>query len=66
VSAMGAGPDPIPRKHMTVERLATAIRRAVTDAGLRDRAARLGTAIQREHGVTEAVEHFERSIERSS
>lgn len=53
---LGVGPDPIPRKQLTVGRLAAAIEKAVTDEGIRQRAARLGSRIQAEDGIARAVE----------
>ena len=38
VKALGLGPDPIPQKSLTADRLARAIRIAVTDAGMKQRA----------------------------
>jgi sterol 3beta-glucosyltransferase len=56
VKALGLGPDPIPRKELTAERLAGAIRAAVTDAGIRQRAQACGAAIRAEDGTGRAVE----------
>jgi sterol 3beta-glucosyltransferase len=56
VADLGAGPDPIPRRTLTVDRLAAAIHRAVSDPALRARAAALGRRIQAEDGVTRAVQ----------
>lgn len=53
---LGVGPQPIPRKKLTIERLAQAIRTAVSDQGMRRRAAELGARIQAEDGVGRAVE----------
>jgi UDP:flavonoid glycosyltransferase YjiC (YdhE family) len=55
VAELGVGPEPIPRKRLTVERLAQAMERAVTDETMRRRAAALGTKIQAEDGVARAV-----------
>ena len=60
VAALGAGPPPIPRKSLTRQRLAAALRLAVTDAAMRERAARLGALIRAEDGVTVASRHFDR------
>lgn len=60
VAALGVGPAPIPRKRLTRERLADALRRTVADEGMRRRAADLGARIRAEDGVAEAVEHFGR------
>jgi sterol 3beta-glucosyltransferase len=55
VANLGVGTAPIPRKKLTVELLAQAIDRAVTDPWLRQRAADLGTKIQTEDGIANAV-----------
>jgi len=55
VKALGAGPAPIPRKRLTVDRLAYAISVAVTDESIRKRAAELGETIRAEDGVVNAV-----------
>jgi UDP:flavonoid glycosyltransferase YjiC (YdhE family) len=56
VADLGVGPTPIPRKKLTVERLAQAIQIAVTDEAMRQRAVDLGLRIQAEDGVARAVE----------
>jgi sterol 3beta-glucosyltransferase len=56
VEALGSGPKPIPRSKLTPERLADAIRTAITDQPMRDRAAMLGEKIRAEDGVRNAVE----------
>jgi len=55
VAELGAGPEPVPRKSLTVERLAAAIEKAVKDQTMRERAAELGMKIQAEDGVARAV-----------
>jgi sterol 3beta-glucosyltransferase len=59
---LGVGPRPIPRKKLTAERLAEAIRVAVTDPAMRDWSAALGAQIQAEDGVARAVELFEQHL----
>ncbi len=59
VAALGVGPAPLPRKQLTVERLAAAIEQAVNDRGMRQRAADLGAAIRAEDGVGCAVAAIE-------
>jgi sterol 3beta-glucosyltransferase len=61
----GVGPRPIPRKRLSVELLAEAINTAVTDTGLRERAAQLGERIRTENGVQEAVRVIEEYFERN-
>ncbi len=55
VAKLGVGPKPIPRRKLTVERLAQAIRKALTDQTMRERAADLGSRIHAEDGVARAV-----------
>ena len=56
VTELGAGPRPIPFRELTAESLADAIRQAMTDAALRERAARIGELIRAEDGVGAAAE----------
>lgn len=56
VRALGAGPEPIPRRRLTAARLAAAIRAAVTDPRLSQAAADLGRAIRAEDGPGRAVQ----------
>jgi sterol 3beta-glucosyltransferase len=55
VAALGVGPAPLPLFKLTAERLADAITRATTEAGMRQRAAALGEHLRREDGVGRAV-----------
>jgi UDP:flavonoid glycosyltransferase YjiC (YdhE family) len=55
VAALGVGPEPVPRKGLTVERLTQAIQRAVTDEAMRQSAADLGSRIEAEDGIARAV-----------
>ena len=55
VSALGVGPDPIPRRRLTAGKLADAMRVAITDEAVRKRAAALGPKIRAEDGVGNAV-----------
>jgi len=56
VAALGAGPEPLPFRAMTVPRLASKIRQAVQDQETADRAADLGRRIRAEDGVGRAQE----------
>jgi sterol 3beta-glucosyltransferase len=56
VQALGVGPPPIPIKKLTAGRLARAIREAVTNPVISQRAAALGKAIRSEDGLARAVE----------
>ena len=56
VVELGVGPEPIPRRKLTAERLAEAIREAVTNQAIRERAAVLGERIRAEYGVARGVE----------
>jgi sterol 3beta-glucosyltransferase len=55
VADLGVGAAPIPRKQLTVERLATAMRQVVTDRSMRQRATALGAQIRAEDGIANAV-----------
>jgi sterol 3beta-glucosyltransferase len=55
IKALGLGPDPIPLKKLTADRLAHAIRIAVTDPGMRGRASSYGEAIRSEDGINNAI-----------
>lgn len=60
VHVIGAGPKPIPRNHLTVERLAAAIRSATNNSTVRVRAHEIGEKIRAEDGVGKAVAVIER------
>jgi sterol 3beta-glucosyltransferase len=62
VSELGAGPEPIPVKRLSIEALAAAIHRATTDESIRSRAADIGRTIRAENGVARAVEVFEQYV----
>ena len=55
IEALGVGPEPVPYKKLTAERLAVAIDTAVTNPLMRQRAAELGKHIRQENGVETAV-----------
>jgi sterol 3beta-glucosyltransferase len=61
---LGAGPAPIPFPSLTAERLAAAIRQAVTDRRIRQRAADLGTQIRAEDGPGRTAELFAQHVAR--
>ena len=56
VHALGAGPEPVPQKRLTTERLAATIRAVTEDEGMRRLAEELGEGIRAENGVARAVE----------
>ena len=59
---LGIIPTPIPQKHLTVHRLATAIKIATSDASIHSRIAALSQRIQTEDGVASAVEILQRVV----
>jgi sterol 3beta-glucosyltransferase len=63
VFRLGAGPAPIPARHLTSDNLASAIR-ATTNPQIRERAAALGGQIRSEDGITRAVEIIETHVEK--
>lgn len=60
VKALGLGPDPIPQKNLTADRLAFAIRIAVTDPGMKQRANTCGAAVRAQDGVGNAARTIRR------
>ena len=64
VYALGVGPAPLPFQTLTAERLAQAIREAVTNPAMRRRAAELGRQIQAEDGLGRTSEVFLRYADR--
>lgn len=59
VRELGVGPQPIPAKRLTVERLTNALGEALADGSMRRRAEALGRKIQSEDGVARAVARIE-------
>jgi UDP:flavonoid glycosyltransferase YjiC (YdhE family) len=55
IKALGVGPEPIPAKKLTADKLAEAIRAATTDSKMKAWASALGKAICVEDGVGSAV-----------
>jgi len=58
VHALGAGPAPIPFEELSAQRLADAIRAAVTDPSIRKRANEIGQRVQAEDGVGRTIDLF--------
>ncbi len=58
VRALGAGPEPIPPRKLTAERLADAIDQARNDGAMRARCRALGKQIDAEDGVDRAVKRI--------
>ena len=65
VHALGVGPAPIPLRRLTAGSLARALSTALSDAGVRARAAELGERIRAEDGVGAAVERIEHLLGQS-
>src|SRR5690606_32543398 len=59
VASLGVGPEPIGQKRLTAERLAAALRTVTGDAGMRERAAALGSKIRAEDGIGRAIAAIE-------
>ena len=55
IYALGAGPEPIPQKKLTVEKLANALRTVASNVAIREKAESLGERIRREDGVSNAI-----------
>ncbi len=65
-AALGVGPEPLPRKELTADKLAAAITQAVGDETMRRKAADLGAQIRAEDGVGTAVAVIERWLAHSA
>jgi sterol 3beta-glucosyltransferase len=65
IKAMGLGPDPIPQKNLSADRLAQAIRTSVTDSGMKQRARSCGEAVRAEDGLGNAVKTINRCLAQS-
>jgi UDP:flavonoid glycosyltransferase YjiC (YdhE family) len=63
ISSLGVGPEPIPHRKLSVERLVEALTIAVADTQMRQRAAELGEKIRAEDGVREAIEAIQRYVQ---
>jgi UDP:flavonoid glycosyltransferase YjiC (YdhE family) len=63
VESLGVGPRAIPREKLTADRLAGAIRTAITDTRMKQRAADLGARIRAEAGIARAMELIERHFD---
>jgi len=53
---LGVGPKPIPRRKLTIKRLADTMTEAVTNPGIRQCATELGRKIRAEDGIANAIE----------
>jgi UDP:flavonoid glycosyltransferase YjiC (YdhE family) len=62
IKALGLGPDPIPQKELTADRLAKAIQMAVKDSQMKQRASSYGANIRAENGVGNAVKIVKRYL----
>lgn len=62
VASLGVGPSPIPQSKLTSDNLASAIRQAVSDVGMQQRAIDLKERISNEDGLDNAVSLIERYI----
>lgn len=59
VAALGVGAAPIPRRRLTTDSLADAVRVVTTDGDMRRRAAELGRRVRSEDGVHKAAEVYD-------
>lgn len=63
IHSLGVGPDLIPHRKLSVERLAEALTTTVEDTQMRRRASELGEKIRKEDGVGEAVAAIQRYVQ---
>ncbi len=59
IAELGVGPEPIPRRSLSVDRLANAIQQATADRDMKARAIALGRRIKEEKGIERAVDAFD-------
>jgi UDP:flavonoid glycosyltransferase YjiC (YdhE family) len=62
IKALGVGPNPIPAKKLTVDKLAVAIGTATTDLKMKAQAATLGKVIRAEDGLGTAVKIIQQNL----
>ncbi len=62
ISQLGVGPDPIPYKKLTVERLREAIEVGVGSPQIKQNAVELGQKIQKENGIETALGIIEKIV----
>jgi len=55
IAKLGVGPNPIPRKKLSTERLVNAIQEVGADQEMSERAANLGSKIRAENGIARAI-----------
>lgn len=56
ISKLGVGPRPIPRKKLTINRLAQAIQQVIADQNMHELATNIGSKIRVENGIKQTVE----------
>ncbi|MEM9005776.1 MAG: glycosyltransferase [Cyanobacteria bacterium P01_F01_bin.86] len=59
VYSLGVGPEPIPQKKLTVEKLASAIQRVMKDVSIQQKAKALGEKLRQEDGIATAIAFIE-------
>lgn len=62
IKALGLGPEPLPQNKLTAVRLAAAIRTAVSDPMMQQRARAVGVALRAEDGVNNAVQIIRKTL----
>jgi UDP:flavonoid glycosyltransferase YjiC (YdhE family) len=62
IKALGLGPDPIPQKNLTADKLAKAITIAVSDTKMKQRANLFGAALRAENGIGNAVKFIKQTF----
>lgn len=65
VKALGLGPNPIPQKNLTTDRLANAIRIAVADPNIKQNAVACGEVMRVENGIDNAIKIITRYFGKS-
>lgn len=62
VASVGAGPEPVPQRKLSVATLETALREVTENTSYRDTAAALGTLVRRENGLASAAAVIESTL----
>jgi UDP:flavonoid glycosyltransferase YjiC (YdhE family) len=63
VWALGVSPKPIPRRQLTAEKLALALKEALENKTMNETAAKIGRKIKAENGIQQTVAEIEKFLE---
>jgi sterol 3beta-glucosyltransferase len=63
LNARGLAPGPLPHRILTADTLAAAVKTAISDDTMRERAIAIGAAVRAEDGLARAVDAIERAVQ---